>query len=519
MKTKTLLFVLLMMLSISYQATSQVTFQKTYGGSNNEEGYMVRQTTDGGYIILGNTYSFGHTSGDIYLIKTDAWGNTQWKKTYGGSVTEYGNSIQQTTDGGYIVAGFTNSYGNGNGEVYLIKTAANGDTLWTRTYGQPRGEGISVQQTSDGGYIVAGNNAGWPLDFYVVKTTATGDTLWTKTYGGTDSEFCNSVQQTTDGGYIISGVSNSFGGGNFQMYMVRTDASGDTLWSKAYVTATSNNYAHAQQTSDGGFIIACPTTVGPGNQDFLVVKTNASGDTVWTKTYGSTGNDYLSSIRQTADGGFILAGSTVAVGDTTGNIYLVKTTSTGDTLWTKNYGGTGDDWTYYGEQTTDGGYIVSGATFGDNTDSIDILIIKTDANGNSGCNQGHTPTTIGHVSMQIVSCATIVTSAATFVSGTTSIIGSGGSETDICTTLGINETTTVNVFALYPNPATSNFTLELSSGFTTAKVQIFNTLGAMVYEQAINQSSTLINMNVPAGIYFVKVSGQEKTLSQKLIIQ
>jgi len=508
-----------MMIGISYQATSQITFQKTYGDSNNDEGYMVRQTSDGGYIILSTTYSFGHTSGDIYLIKTDAWGNTQWKKTYGGSGTEYGNSIQQTTDGGYIVTGFTDSYGINNGAVYLIKTAANGDTLWTRTYGAPRGEGKSVQQTSDGGYIIAGGNAGWPLDIYVVKTTASGDTLWTKTYGGTDTEYCNSVQQTTDGGYIIGGVSNSFGSGNFQMYLVRTDANGDTLWSKSYVNAFSNDYAYARQTSDGGFIIACPTYIGPGNLDFNLVKTNSIGDTVWTKTYGSTGNDYLYSIRQTADGGFILAGSTVAVGDTTGNIYLVKTTSTGDTLWTKNYGGTGDDWTYYGEQTADGGYIVSGATFGDNTDSTDIFIIKTDANGNSGCNQGHTPTTIGHVATQVISCATIVTSPATSVSGTTSIIGSGGSETTLCTTLGINETTTASVFTLYPNPATSNFTLELSSGFSGANVQIFNALGALVYEQAISQLSTNINLNAPAGIYFVKVSDREKMYTQKLIIE
>ncbi len=519
MKTKTLLFALLMMLGINQLATAQVTFQKTYGGSNDEEGYMVRQTTDGGYIILSTTYSFGHRSGDIYLIKTDSWGNTQWKKTYGGSGTEYGNSIQQTTDGGYIVAGFTDSYGNGNGEVYLIKTAANGDTLWTKTYGNPKGVGKSVQQTSDGGYIIAGGNASWPLDIYVVKTTATGDTLWTKTYGGTDSEFCNSVQQTTDGGYIIGGSSNSFGSGNFQMYLVRTDANGDTLWSKSYVNAFSNDYAYARQTSDGGFIIACPISIAPGNQDFHLVKTNASGDTVWTKTYGSTGNEYLSSIRQTADGGYLLAGSTVAVGDNTGNIYLVRTTSTGDTLWTKNYGGTGDDWTYYGEQTADGGYIVSGATFDSNTDSTDIYLIKTDGNGNSGCNQGHTPTTIGHVAMQVVSCATIVTSPATSVRGTTTIISSGGSETTICTTFGINETPTANAFTLYPNPATSNFTLELSSGFGGANVQIFNALGALVYEQAISQPATTINMHVPAGIYFVKVSDREKMHTQKLIIE
>jgi hypothetical protein len=303
------------------------------------------------------------------------------------------------------------------------------------------------------------------------------------------------------------------------MYLVRTAANGDTLWSKAYVTVTFNDYAYAQQTSDGGFIIACPTTTSPGNVDFHLVKTNASGDTVWTKTYGGTGREYLSSARQTADGGYLLAGSTMAVGDTTAKVYLVKTTSTGDTLWTKNYGGVNDSWANYAEQTTDGGYIISGNMLSSITDSIDFYLIKTDSNGNSGCMQGHTPTTIGHVAMQVISCATIVMSAATTVGGITSVIGSGGSETSLCTTVNIHETQIANSFNLYPNPATSNFTIKLSSGFSGANVQIFNALGALVYEQTISEPTTVINMNAPTGIYFVKVSDREKMYTQKLIIE
>ncbi len=232
MKTiSTALFVLL----LATFAQAQQTWIKTYGGKHDDRGYSVQQTTDGGYIIAGYSFSFRDSLyGDVYLIKTNASGDTAWTKTYGGTNVDVGWSVQQTSDGGYIVAGQTASFGAGYTDVYLIKTNASGDTTWTRTYGATYNDlGYSVQQTSDGGYVISGATDSYGVggDVYLVKTNAAGDTLWTRTCGGTGEERGYSVQQTTDGGYIVAG-NTYIAGRNHDVYIVKTNASGDTLWTR-----------------------------------------------------------------------------------------------------------------------------------------------------------------------------------------------------------------------------------------------------------------------------------------------
>ncbi|MCK4584814.1 hypothetical protein KAU13_05300, partial [candidate division WOR-3 bacterium] len=205
---------------------------KTYGGSNQDRGYSVQQTSDGGYIIAGWTESFGAGGEDVYLIKTDSLGDSLWTKTYGYSTSDFGYSVQQTTDGGYIIVGCTYPFGAAFVDVYLIKTDADGNPLWTNEYGGEFSDlGHSVQQTSDGGYIIAGKTTSFGLfdsDIYVLKTNSNGDTLWTKTYGGPDVESGTAVQQTSDGGYIISGATKPFGPGDGDVYLIKTDENGDT---------------------------------------------------------------------------------------------------------------------------------------------------------------------------------------------------------------------------------------------------------------------------------------------------
>ena len=222
----------------------------------------------------------------------------------------------------------------------------------------------------------------------MIKTNATGDTIWTKTYGGANSDYGKSVQQTSDGGYIIVGYSNSFGAGSNDVYLIKTNATGDTLWTKTYGGASSDYGKFVQQTSDGGYIIVgYSNSFGAGYDDVYLLKTNATGDTLWTKTYGGADYDYGKSIQQTSDGGYIITGGTYSFGAGSNDVYLLKTNATGDTLWTKTYGSISDDEGNSVQQTSDGGYIITGVNFiDDGTGDVDVLLIKTDVDGNvNGC--------------------------------------------------------------------------------------------------------------------------------------
>ena len=242
-----------------------------------DEGYSVQQTADGGYIIAGTTESFGAGRGDVWLIKTDASGDSLWTKVIGGSRDEVGWSVQQTSDGGYVVAGYTESFGTGDADVWLIKTDASGDTLWTKTHGGPAGEeGKSVQQTSDGGYVITGYTHSFSAegaDVYLIKTNAQGDTLWTRTFDGGGDYWGGSVQQTADGGYILTGIT---GGGGQDVYLVKTNAQGDSLWTRRFGGSANDGGYSVVQASDGGYLISgFAASFGSGRYDVYLVKTDA----------------------------------------------------------------------------------------------------------------------------------------------------------------------------------------------------------------------------------------------------
>jgi hypothetical protein len=249
-------------------------WQKTFGGSSWDEGRSVQQTSDGGFIIAGTTNSFGAGYDDVYLIKTDSQGNMQWQKTFGGSGYDEGYSVQQTTDGGYIITGYTGSFGAGYYDVYLIKTDLAGNMLWQKTFGgSDYDDGYSVQQTADGGYIIAGSTNSFgagSADVYLIKTDSQGNMQWQKTFGGSYTDRGHSVQQTADGGYIIAGGSVYFYDG-MRDVLIKTDSEGNLLWQKTF-SGSSGGYGYSvQQTSDGGYIIA-GWTFGAGGIDVYLIK-------------------------------------------------------------------------------------------------------------------------------------------------------------------------------------------------------------------------------------------------------
>ena len=206
-------------------------WNKIFGGNGNDRAYAVQQTSDGGYVIAGWTSSYGAGSADAWLIKTDADGNMLWDKTFGGIGLDVAYALQLTSDGGYILTGDTNSYGAGSSDFWLMKTDVDGNMLWDKTFGGAKDdEAYAVQQTSDGGYILTGftySHGAGSSDFWLIKTDADGNMLWTKTFGSEGLDWAWAVQQTSDGGYILAGYTTSYGAGSFDVWLIKTDAEGN----------------------------------------------------------------------------------------------------------------------------------------------------------------------------------------------------------------------------------------------------------------------------------------------------
>jgi hypothetical protein len=322
--------------SVKYGFSQQV-WTRTYGGGGWDYAYALQQTADEGYIIAGWTDSFGMGYADAWIIKTDALGDTLWTKVYGGTLGDEARSVQPVSDSGFVIAGWTTSSGAGFGDAWLIKIDLSGDTLWTKTYGGTLEDvACSVQLTLDGKYIIAGNTFSYGAgdsDFWLIKTDSSGDTLWTRTYGGSDAEYANSVQETSDWGYIIAGETSSYGMGDSDIWLIKTDSSGDTLWTRTYGGIDADYACSVRQTLDEGYIIVGGTSsFGAGFYDVWLIKADSFGDTLWTKTYGGIGGDYAYTVQQTSDGGYIIAGRTSSFGAGFYDVWLIKTDIDGDTI-------------------------------------------------------------------------------------------------------------------------------------------------------------------------------------------
>ncbi|MBI4654591.1 MAG: hypothetical protein HY752_06310 [Nitrospirae bacterium] len=362
------------------------TYEKV-GSSNSAN--SIQQTSDGGYIVAGLTDSFGITA-DAWVLKLDSRGNITWQKTYDRNSYDSANSIQQTSDGGYIVAGYTSFGADYDADVWVLKLDSSGNVTWQKTYGGADPDyANSIRQTSDGGYIVAGGTnsfgAGY-TDAWVLKLDSSGNVTWQKTYGGADWDCANSIRQTSDGGYIVAGWT-----AGYDSWVLKLDSSGNVTWQKTYDGGADWDYANSiRQTSDGGYIVAGWTySFGAGNSDAWVLKLDSSGNVTWQKTYGGAGGEFANSIQQTSDGGYIVAGYTFTSfgADYDADVWVLKLDSSGNVTWQKTYGGVHYDYANFIQQTSDGGYIVAGETSSFGADyHADFLVLKLDSSGSiPGC--------------------------------------------------------------------------------------------------------------------------------------
>jgi len=304
-------------------------WSRTYGGSSDDGALSMIQTFDGGYALTGYTGSYGAGSYDFWLVKTDSIGNMQWSRTYGGIFGDIAYSVVQTSDGGYAIAGYTSSFGNWLGDFWLVKTDGSGVMQWSQTYGGTGGDyAYDVVQTRDGGYAIVGYTNSYGAgssDFWLVKTDQAGNMLWNQTYGGGSYEGAESVLETGDGGYAIVGYTNSYGAGGTDFWLVKTDVAGNMLWSRTY-GGTGLEFARSVvETSAGGFIVVGYTdSYGAGAGDCWLVKTDPSGNTEWNKTCGGTSQDEARSVAKTTDGGYAIVGATQSFGAGWEDFWLIK---------------------------------------------------------------------------------------------------------------------------------------------------------------------------------------------------
>ncbi|SVA85895.1 uncharacterized protein METZ01_LOCUS138749, partial [marine metagenome] len=351
-------------------AQPEIVWTQTYGGNNWDEGHCVRETEDGGYIVGGLTMSYGAGLYDVYLIRTDENGDLIWSQSYGGSGWDEARSIQQTSDGGFITAGRTTSFGPGDSDIYIIKTDAGGDTLWTGTYGGVDYDDSQwVGEIPGEGYIIAGETFSYGQgggDIILLKIDLEGDLIWYETYGGPLNEDAQWAQLTSDGGIIITGSTESLGAGSDDVFLVKTDPQGEMLWSNTFGGVESDLSLSVEESSSGGYIIAGQTeSYGNGNDDVYLIRVDGDGNLLWEKTFGLVQADVASSIVETSDGGFAFAG--VLTTDEGGfDTWVVKTDALGDSLWTQVYR-SGPGWDIWDiafsiQVTGDGGFIVAGMT-------------------------------------------------------------------------------------------------------------------------------------------------------------
>lgn len=346
-------------------ADPQVQWYRTYGtNATNEWAYSVQVTHDGGYILAGAKSS--PTSGlDIYLVKTDPSGVVEWERTYPGYLDDAAFSVIECSDGGYAVAGYTRSYGSGGSDAILMKINALGTLEWFKTFGGASDDrGQAVRQTSDGGYILAGSRSTFSglnyFDVYLVKTDPSGNMVWSRTIGNTDYDSANDVRQTADGGYIVAG---STGLGQRDALLIKTNSTGHATWSKTFGGMGLEEGYSVQQTSDGGYVLGGITrSFGPAGDNAYIVKTDSSGNLSWYNYFGGSADDRAYSVIQTSDNEYLLVGSTRSFGIGFTDVFLVKVSQTGNLKAISAFGGAYDDIGYSAQELEDGSCIIAGET-------------------------------------------------------------------------------------------------------------------------------------------------------------
>ncbi|MEW5734292.1 MAG: hypothetical protein AB1921_05535 [Thermodesulfobacteriota bacterium] len=365
---------------------------RTYGGPGDEQDGAVIHISDGGFLLSGATNSFGAGNLDAWLLKLGANGDVIGEETYGGTAKE---RVFGTGEGGSVAAGVTAGFGAGVEDIWVFKTHSDGSLDWQKRYGGAAEDDATciINTPVAGGYLVAAwtNSFGaGSADLWLLKLTSDGQISWQKTYGGPNAETVNSVEEVEGGGYFLAGTTYSFGDETGDAWLLRLDNSGDIVWEKRFAGASGSYSDHAtagRPLSDGGFIVAGgETAVGAGGYDLWVLKLAGDGSIVWQKAYGGSGNDQAYDIRPTPDGGYLVAGSTTSYGNGGYDAWVLKLDADGAISWQETFGGASTDHAFRAQVVPEGGFVVVGSTESFGAGGQDIFVLRLDENGDiPGC--------------------------------------------------------------------------------------------------------------------------------------
>jgi hypothetical protein len=504
------------------QVAPAIEWQRSLGSTTDDHAHSIRQTSDGGYIVAGDAGgNNGDVSGfhgglaDAWVVKLDGNGVLQWQRPLGGPGGESGQSVQQTNDGGYIMAGSSNSNGgdvtgnHGADDAWVVKLDATGTLQWQRSLGGSAADyAYSIQQTNEGGYILAGGSRSTDgdatgnhgsTDCWVVKLDMGGDLQWQQSLGGTGYEDAYSIQQTSDGGYVMAGQTSSSDGdisgyhGGIDCWAVKLDGSGNLQWQKALGGSSEEEAFSIEQTEDGGYVMAGSTHSSDGDvsdgQAFdeaqWIVKLDGNGGIQWQKVLGGSDQDYARDVHELGGGGYIVAGWTQSEdgqvsgyhGGQFGDAWVVRLNATGDLLWQKALGGSGTDRAFAIQQSNDGGYILAG--WSDSTDG--------DVTGNHGDKDAW-------------------------------VVKLGPDD------VGIAELENAVSFSLFPNPSTEAVSIQLDlAASAPVRLQLYDATGQLVgipvdaQVPAGERTFRYSTGGLPTGIYELRLNAGGRTFTRKLV--
>jgi hypothetical protein len=502
---------------------SQNAFLNTFGNGDGSDANAVILTSDGGYAVTGWYDVQGAFTEECYLIKTDEFGDTIWTRTFGETLDSNANGrdgsgnkaydLVQTFDGGYFMVDEANGFGVPASDVYVVRLDANAEIMWSRTFGGIESDHAqSVLQLPDSGFVIGGYTESYGAgirDIYLLRIDKNGELEWSKTIGGTSLESATEIKATADGGFVAVGYSFSFGAISAEVYLLKMTSAGSIEWERTY-GGPMNDYGYSvRQCTDGGYVVGGSTgSFGAGLDDMLILKTDANGILEWAKTYGGDQREVGYGIEQTADLGFIVGGYTRSFGAGEDDIYLIKTDSIGDTLWTRTFGSVDDDFCRSMKLTPEGGVVLAGHTYGFDVGGSDVFLVKTDDDGMTDCHWYNTATISEDVSFTSNSVSSTIGTGAK-IAHPESISGFTASDVgNACDfKVGVKDIDQQGEILVYPNPANSILNIQLSAYLLDpVAYEILDIQGRVVTSGFITNGAEQVNL-IPfsQGLYVLKL--------------